>query len=197
MPQEMDDWVVRVDADTGPLQRELQRVAKIGEQFGRSLTGAFEAAAVRGKNLSEVVRSLGLRLSQLVLKAAFQPLEKGITSLLSRAAANVAGLAPGGAFNRSPAVGLPVPFANGGVVASPTYFPLVGGLTGVMGERGAEAILPLKRGSDGRLGVAAQPGRAVSITFNVTAGDADSFLQSETQIAAMLSRAVARGQRNL
>ena len=36
-----------------------------------------------------------------------------------------------------------------------------------------------------------------AVTVNVTARDAQSFLRSEGQIAAMLSRAVMRGQRNL
>tara|TARA_R100000655_G_scaffold109700_1_gene165039 strand:- start:1336 stop:3396 length:2061 start_codon:yes stop_codon:yes gene_type:complete len=47
-----------------------------------------------------------------------------------------------------------VPFAYGGVVNSPTLFPFKNG-TGLMGEAGPEAIMPLKRGSDGRLGVEA------------------------------------------
>lgn len=67
------------------------------------------------------------------------------------------------------------------------------------GEAGAEAILPLARGSDGRLGVRA-PGMAgggMTVTFNVTTPDADSFARSETQLAAMLTRVVGRGERNL
>ena len=196
MAHTFDDWVVRVDADTAPLQRELLRVSTLGEQFGKSLTRALEGAAVRGRNLGDVVRSLGQRLSQLALKAAFRPLEQGLTNVLSRAVAGAIGFAGGGVAS-APAAGLPVPFAAGGVVAAPTFFPLAGGRLGVMGERGAEAILPLKRGPDGRLGVGAQTAAAVSITFNVAATDADSFAQSESQIAAMLSRVVARGRRNL
>ncbi len=37
-------------------------------------------------------------------------------------------------------------------------FPNAGGGIGLMGEAGAEAILPLKRGPDGALGVASQGG---------------------------------------
>ena len=48
------------------------------------------------------------------------------------------------------------PFANGGVVSSPTMFPMAGNRTGIMGEKGAEAIMPLKRTSNGQLGVQAQ-----------------------------------------
>ncbi|WP_181257407.1 phage tail length tape measure family protein [Mesorhizobium soli] len=51
-----------------------------------------------------------------------------------------------------------VPFANGDVFHSPAYFPMSGGKTGMLGEAGPEAIMPLRRGSDGRLGVAAQMG---------------------------------------
>ena len=49
-----------------------------------------------------------------------------------------------------------VPFATGGVVGSPTTFPMSGNRTGLMGERGAEAIMPLKRTPSGQLGVQAQ-----------------------------------------
>lgn len=45
-----------------------------------------------------------------------------------------------------------IPFARGGVVERPTLFGMANG-TGVMGEAGAEGILPLKRGANGRLGV--------------------------------------------
>jgi phage-related minor tail protein len=88
-----------------------------------------------------------------------------------------------------------VPFAGGGVVSSPSYFPM-GRNVGLMGEAGAEAILPLQRSADGRLGVAASgSGAPVSIVFNVTTPDATSFRKSEAQVAGMLARAVSRGSR--
>jgi phage-related minor tail protein len=45
-----------------------------------------------------------------------------------------------------------MPFANGGVVSSPTFFPMAGRNTGLMGEAGPEAIMPLAR-INGKLGV--------------------------------------------
>ena len=66
-----------------------------------------------------------------------------------------------------------------------------------MGEAGSEAILPLRRGGDGTLGVAAAGGAGTQIVFNVTATDATSFRRSEGQISAMLARSVGRGQRGL
>jgi len=91
-----------------------------------------------------------------------------------------------------------VPFAKGGVVSTPSYFPM-GGEIGLAGEAGAEAILPLARGADGRLGVAAGAGQGAGapIVFNVTTPDAQSFLKSEAQVSAMLARAVGRGTRGL
>ena len=92
---------------------------------------------------------------------------------------------------------LPIPFASGGVIASPVTFPLSNGRVGLAGERGPEAIMPLARGPDGKLGVRAQGGAGVSVTINVSTPDAESFRRSESQIAAMLARVVTMGQRNL
>ena len=58
-------------------------------------------------------------------------------------------------------------YAYGGVVNKPTLFPMANGM-GLMGEAGAEAILPLSRGSDGKLGVKAQGG-GTNIVVNVDA----------------------------
>ncbi|MEL6287250.1 MAG: phage tail tape measure protein, partial [Pseudomonadota bacterium] len=91
---------------------------------------------------------------------------------------------------------MPVPFASGGVVTAPTAFSFGSGQLGVMGEAGAEAILPLARGADGRLGVRGG-GRSVAVTFNVSTPDAESFKSSEAQVGALLSRVIARGERNL
>lgn len=191
-PVPVETWTVAVNADTSALSSELRRAASLGRQFSSALVGAFDSIAVKGRNVGDVLRTLALRLSDIVLKAALRPLEQGFGNLVTGLLSGV-GFAKGGAVRQ----GLPVPFASGGVIQSPISFPLAGGRLGIAGERGAEAIMPLARGPDGRLGVAARGTAGLSVTFNVTAQDAQSFLRSETQIAAMLARAVSLGQRNL
>lgn len=60
-------------------------------------------------------------------------------------------------------------FADGGaftnsVVSKPTAFGMANGKTGVMGEAGAEAIMPLTRTSSGKLGVMAMGGGGAGAT---------------------------------
>lgn len=196
----MEEFTFRVDGDLDHLRQslvqtrqEMEQASRVGRQFGSSLTRAFTEVAVRGRKLSDVVRGMALSLSRTALSAAVNPIGKAIGSGFGNILNRALGFQKGGVL----AQGTPVPFAKGGVISAPTSFPLSGGRMGLAGEAGAEAILPLARGSDGRLGVKAQGQGGVSITFNVTTPDAESFRRSESQIAAMLNRTVNRGSRNL
>lgn len=74
------------------------------------------------------------------------------------------------------------PFANGGVVSGPTMFPMSGGQTGLMGEAGPEAIMPLKRDKNGRLGVSVGGGSGsvvVNNNINVTGGSDPAAIRME------------------
>jgi len=91
-----------------------------------------------------------------------------------------------------------MPFARGGIVSGPTAFAMRGA-TGLMGEAGPEAIMPLARGPDGRLGVQAAGGgnaRPVTVVMNITTPDVEGFRRSESQIAAQMSRVLGRAARN-
>jgi len=192
--QQVEQWSVVVDADTSALQNQLKIASSLGRQFSNSLVKAFEGVAIKGKSLGDVFKGLALDLSRMVVKAAFKPLEQGLGSVFSGLFSGV-GFGGGGAAAASQS--LPIPFAKGGVIQTPLGFPLGRGNSGVAGENGAEAILPLGRSRDGRLGVVSQGGNGVSVTLNISTPDVESFQRSETQVAAMLARAVSTGQRNL
>ncbi len=185
--------IVEIDADTTLFEQKLDAADRLGRRFSSNLLSAFEAVAIKGKSLNDVFKSLALSLSGMVVKAAFAPLQQGLAASFSGLFKGLLPFAKGGVLRS----GTPVPFAQGGVIASPIAFPLGGGRTGIAGERGAEAIMPLARGADGRLGVVAQGGGGPSITINISTPDVEGFSRSQTQVAAMIARAASLGQRNL
>lgn len=176
-----------LEAAVARTSSELERAA---ERFSSTVVGGLRSAVVEGRRLDRVLASAARSISASVLKAALKPLGEaliggsGLGSILSAAAVGAVKTA-----------GNLLPFAEGGVIGTPATFPLGGGRTGLAGEAGPEAILPLTRGRDGRLGVTAAGGAPVHVTMTVTTPDADSFRRSEAQVTAMLARAVGRGRR--
>ena len=160
---------------------------------------AFSRGVIEGKRFEDVLRSVGRSMTDSLLKTALKPLQAGISNLLGTGIKSLTGLFSGGFGSLGGGASVPVaPFAEGGIVASPSYFPTGRGL-GLMGESGAEAIMPLSRGPDGRLGVRAGGGatRPLNVTVQVSTHDAESFRRSEAQVSAAIARAVARGSRAL
>lgn len=174
--------------DLTAMKTLLDQITLSGEKASKTLANGFGAAAVNGRSFNETLLSIAQSLARVAVHEGTRSLTTGLTNTLSDL------------FKTAFAGNAPVEaHADGGVVASPTYFAN-GAAVGLMGERGAEAIMPLARGPDGRLGVVSQGGaaaRPVSITVNIAAQDLDSFRRSDAQITGALARAVARGQRAL
>jgi phage-related minor tail protein len=183
---------IEIAVDTKNAREALAQAEISARGFASALSSAFTGVALKGKDLGTVLEQLAQRLATLALNAALKPLESGFSSLLSGALGGL-GFASGGVV----AGGEVKPFARGGVVAASTYFPLsASGQTGLMGEKGAEAILPLARGADGTLGVRANDGvQRSSVTVNISTPDAASFRRSDAYLSGLVARAVARGQR--
>ncbi len=179
----------------GTLNETTRDLGNLERGFSGGLRRAFDSLILDGATLSDALGGLAQSMVNAAYSAAIQPVTNQLGSVLANglnaAVSSVMPFADGGSF----AQGRVMPFAKGGVVSSPTTFPMRGG-TGLMGEAGPEAIMPLARGADGRLGVQTQGGRAVNVTMNISTPDIQGFQRSQSQIATQMSRALGRGQRN-
>lgn len=140
-------------------------LSTVANDAARNMAGAFTDFFTGtnddiGAMLANFLKATAQMIAQaLMLKA----IKMGLSAM------GVPGFEKGGAFGSSGEV---TAFANGGIVDSPTFFKFANGgsfQTGLMGEAGPEAIMPLKRGPNGKLGVIAQGGGGdvnVSITVN-------------------------------
>jgi hypothetical protein len=152
-------------------QRE-KLTERIGQAFGNLFMAATEGADAFRSALSGVLKNLASMLANAAFTQLFKSSGSGIFGAIGSLFNALVPSAKGNVFtggnlvpfaqgavianmNRAPGANV-IPFANGGVVNRPTTFPMRGGQTGLMGEAGPEAIMPLRRGRDGKLGVAAQ-----------------------------------------
>lgn len=189
-----------LDAELAQVGEQLlftgREARNLGNSFGSTLKRAFDGVVFDGMRASDALRQVGAALSKSIYGAAMRPVQQALGGALSAGINSLFGqimpFAEGAAF----ASGRVMPFAKGGVVSQPVLFPMRGA-TGLMGEAGPEAILPLARGPDGRLGVqAGGGGRPVTVIMNISTPDVQGFQRSQSQIAAQAARALTRGQRN-
>ena len=177
-------------ADTG------REVRTLSNGISRGLRGAFDGLVFDGMKASDALRKVGESILGSAYSAAINPVTKHIGKIAGAGLEGLIGSAMPFANGAPFTQGRVMPFARGGVVSRATSFPMRGG-TGLMGEAGPEAIMPLSRGADGKLGVRSEGGgQAVSVVMNITTPDVSGFQRSQGQIAAQLGRALGRGQRN-
>jgi hypothetical protein len=183
-------------AGISEMVRELKTVGELGADmalsFRDNLVGGLDDALWRagalGDKLRDVLVTLGRMATQwLLMQSVTGFMSFAFPSLAPSARGNVFG--PGGAQ----------PFARGGVVTRPTLFPFAGGV-GLMGEAGAEAIMPLRRHSSGRLGVEAVTPKIEVIVNNENARDievtvGDSRMDAERAVMSLFVRSKARRSR--
>lgn len=170
-----DDWVKKYE-DSGKLVRN-------------AITGAFDSAAdaitefvLKGEmDMNRFTQSILAQFLKIAIQSAvIQPIA---ASLFGGAGAGAGGSAGTVASARGNAFigGQVEAFAKGGVVSSPTYFPMAGSKTGLMGEAGDEAIMPLTRDAKGRLGVSAEGGGNVNINFQLINQSSQELSSSQQQ----------------
>ena len=159
------------------MQDADQAVADLSLEFGVGLTNALASAASGMGSLGDALQKLGADIAYTIIQAT---LLKTILGALGFGSGGVVEPALAGAWKsaRGNVVshGSPVlAFAGGGVVSAPTFFPMKGGRTGLMGEAGPEAIMPLRRGPDGKLGVQSSGGGDTMVHVTIQALDSKSF----------------------
>lgn len=134
-------------------QRQEQMVAT----FSNNIENAFMSIVTGSENVLDAAKSM---IRGILLEFYQQQVAKPAAEFLGNLLGNMF-MANGGAF----VGGRLQAYASGGVVDSPTFFNHSGG-RGLMGEAGPEAILPLRRASNGKLGVQVSGGASESIVIN-------------------------------
>jgi tape measure domain-containing protein len=199
-----------------PIDQIIVGAEQIGTAFSESFTGLINGSMTAQESLAGFFRNIGNYFLDMASKMIGKYIEMQIIGLaqkflpgmfagifgasgppnLSGASLNMSGLT-GAAFGSPLLIGSAngnvfaqngiVPFANGGIVDRPMMFPFAKGI-GLMGEAGPEAIMPLKRGADGKLGVAGGSG---GTTVNVSVDASGSSVQGDKGQSAALGRAIA------
>jgi tape measure domain-containing protein len=156
----------------------LQSYVDTLTEIGSSLVSASEGAMSFGDAMLSVTNDILQVLPQLLLSAGLQLITVGqwVPGLALVGASGLLALGAGAASyyesqNTSASAngnvfsgGEVVPYSSGGIVTRPKLFPMARGGVGLMGEAGPEAILPLSRGPNGKLGVQSS---GAGVTVNV------------------------------
>jgi hypothetical protein len=185
----VEQWAELVRQTTGRLpgdtEKALDEISEFTRQFQRNIQNTL------GDNIASVLRgdfdSIADAWKDMLLNMVAQATAADLATRLfgkNGQGGYVAelfgflGFAKGGAFSNGSSI---TAFADGGVLNRPTFFGMSGNRMGVAGEAGPEAVLPLKRGSDGKLGVAGGGGGVTNV-YNVAAGITRGELVSALQL---------------
>lgn len=158
--------------------RAAEQAAERAKRNIESVGNALTQGVLQANSFADALRNVAIQLANFAVQGAFGagPFA-GISASLFGPAGNADGTlklnAKGNAFSG----GNIVPFARGGIVSAPTMFPMPSG-AGLMGEAGPEAIMPLRRGPGGRLGVEASTAAPV---VNVVVNSSERFGVSQRQ----------------
>jgi|DEB0MinimDraft_10_1074344.scaffolds.fasta_scaffold04906_4 hypothetical protein len=185
------------------LEDARQKQKEVADDIAGSMGDAFMSIVDGTKSVKDAFRDMaryiiGRLYEILVVEQMVQSISGAIQgAMIGPVQGPMLPSANGNVFSN----GSVVPYANGGVVGSPVYFPMAGGRTGLMGEAGPEAIMPLKRGKNGKLGVQADGGGDITInqSFNFAANGDESvkkiIAQQAPKIAQMTQQQIMDSRR--
>lgn len=186
--------------------KDHEQLVQTGEQLAQTMADGLLTGIKQGQSFGQTVKDITLKVIEMGIQIAL------IGPMVKSLGQQFAGLMGGGGggggiggllgmFGQSSgpatltgweATTVPM-FANGGVVDSPTLFSHGGGM-GIAGEAGPEAIMPLRRGSDGKMGVAASGGssggssggNSAPVTINLYGDPTPSTIEQMRTIASQI-----------
>ncbi len=192
------DEVLKSATDKG--EDQFKELGRIIDGWGKDSAKAISDFALKGEiSFSNMIDSMiNDMLQMLIYQNMMKPLFGSISSVFDFG--NLGGLlgispgtlsAKGNVFSN----GNVIPFERGGIITRPTVFPMAHGM-GLMGEAGAEGVLPLARLPGGDLGVQAGGGGSVTVNIIDKTGAAITTQRRETQqgteIDVLIDQAVAK-----
>jgi tape measure domain-containing protein len=211
--QKIEELRKSLEKLNNPIDQIIVGAEQIGTAFSESFTGLINGSMTAQESLAGFFRNIGNYFLDMAGKMIAKYIEMQILGLAQQflpgmfgsqfgftGNSNLGGAAFGAGF-QTPAFSLNangnvfaqngiVPFANGGIVDRPMMFPFAKGI-GLMGEAGPEAIMPLKRGADGKLGVAGGGGgTTVNVSVDATGSRVEGDQAQGKQLGVAISAAV-------
>lgn len=211
-----------------PIKQVMAGAQAIGEAFSTSFKGLIDGSMSAQEALAGFFKSIANHFLDMASQMIAKYIEMQIIGLAQKFLPSIGGIFGGGgapnfsgaslnmsgltgaAFGGTNLIGSAngnvfaqngiVPYAKGGIVDRPMMFPFAKGI-GLMGEAGPEAIMPLKRGADGKLGVAGGGGGGTTVNVNVDAtgssveGDQAQGKQLGVAISAAVQAELIKQQR--
>lgn len=156
----------------GPVVAATDAIEKAVNRSFNAVSNTIAQAALSGRDsISQLTTAILADFDRIAASQfIIKPIEGIATSLVSSLFSSVAGAR-----------------ATGG--------PVMPGASYLVGENGPELFTP--SGSGAITPTAALGTNGAQVTVNITTPDAASFQKSRSQVATMLARAIAQGQRNL
>ena len=202
-------WKILSESSEAP-ETYTTKLKGMAAQLDKTFGGSFNAKLTQFKESMEdiggqvadsVIRAFKGLEDQLVSfvttgKMSFKDLARSIIADMARIAIRamiikpiMAGfgltLAKGGVLENGQHL---TAYAKGGIVNKPTIFPMANGM-GLMGEAGPEAVLPLRRGANGKLGV--ESNGSGSTVVNVSVDAKGTEVQGSEEEGRMLGELIA------
>lgn len=189
--KEAQDAVPAVKSDTDKLRESVDGLAagfeRAGRRSSRALADMLFGLDKARFSVQNFLAQIGSDIAEgLIRKRITDPITNGLSSIFDSL------FADGAAFDR----GRVTAFARGGIVDRPTLFPMANG-AGLMGEAGPEAVMPLKRLGNGKLGVSAEIATRSAPSAGTTINIYDNRSSRDSSPVAVSERRGSDGAREI